>query len=91
MAVDPLLGVVCWLFQKLAGYRETEEEEIVKAYSMLEQTSMFEVDPVEEMRMRTWARRHYAPVQDRDEHWHPVVLDEMVRRDRERGFAHSPK
>ena len=75
----------------LASYRDREKEEIVKAYSMLEQTGTFEVDPVEEMRMRTWARRHYAPVQDRDENWHPVVLDEMVRRDRERGFAHSPK
>ncbi len=75
----------------LASDREREKEEIVKAYSMLEQTGTFGVDPVEEMRMRTWARRHYAPIQDRDENWHPVVLDEMVRRDRERGFAHAPK
>ena len=63
----------------------------MQALAMLEQESTFDVDPVEEMRMRTWARRHYAPVQDRDENWHPVVLDEMVRRDRERRFAHTPK
>jgi hypothetical protein len=43
------------------------------------------VDPVEEMRLRTWARRHYAPAGDRDATWHPIVLDEMNRRDEERG------
>lgn len=42
-----------------------------------------EVDPVEEMRLRTWARRHYAPASERDTEWHPVVLDEMRRKDRE--------
>ena len=63
----------------------------MKALAMLEQESTFDVDPVEEMRMRTWARRHYAPAQDRDENWHPIVLDEMVRRDRERGYPQTPK
>lgn len=43
-----------------------------------------ELDPVEEMRLRTWARRHYAPAEQRDAAWHPVVLDEMRRRDHER-------
>lgn len=42
-----------------------------------------EIDPIEEMRLRTWARRHYAPSQDRDASWHPIVLDEMRRKDRE--------
>jgi hypothetical protein len=42
-----------------------------------------ELDPVEEMRLRTWARRHYAPTDERETTWHPVVLDEMRRRDRE--------
>lgn len=41
------------------------------------------VDPVEEMRLRTWARKHYQPVTQRDSRWHPVILDEMSRRDRE--------
>jgi hypothetical protein len=43
------------------------------------------VDPVEEMRLRTWARRHYAAAGDRDATWHPIVLDEMNRRDQESG------
>lgn len=45
------------------------------------------VDPVEEMKLRTWARRHYAPAADRDSGWHPIVLDEMARRDREAGVT----
>jgi hypothetical protein len=43
-----------------------------------------EVDPVEEMRLRTWARRNYAPQNRRDSEWHPIVLDEMLRKDREK-------
>lgn len=42
-----------------------------------------DIDPIEEMRLRTWARRHYAPSQDRDSAWHPIVLDEMRRKDGE--------
>lgn len=45
--------------------------------------SAFDVDPVEEMRLRTWARRNYSPAEDRDGNWHPVVLDEMTQRDLE--------
>jgi hypothetical protein len=46
-------------------------------------TRLEEVDPVEEMKLRTWARRHYAPTEQRDDSWHPVVLDEMLRKDEE--------
>jgi len=63
----------------------------VNAMAMAEQESTFDVDPVEEMRMRTWARRHYTPAQDRDENWHPIVLDEMIRKDHERGYPNTPK
>ena len=42
-----------------------------------------EIDPVEEMRLRTWARRNYAPIDRRSNSWHPVVLDEMRRKDGE--------
>lgn len=45
----------------------------------------FDVDPVEEMRLRTWARRNYSPAEDRDGNWHPIVLDEMTRKDGEAG------
>jgi hypothetical protein len=44
-----------------------------------------EIDPVEEMRLRTWARRNYEPhQQERDSEWHPVILDEMRRKDGEK-------
>lgn len=42
------------------------------------------VDAVEEMRLRAWARRNYKPLDDRDADWHPIILDEMRRKDRER-------
>ena len=42
-----------------------------------------EVDLVEEMRLRTWARANYVPPEERDLTWHPVVLEEMDARDQE--------
>lgn len=41
------------------------------------------VDPIEEIRLRIWARLHYAPPTERNQQWHPVVLEEMQRRDLE--------
>lgn len=53
----------------------------------METTALLEpgvdVDAVEEMRLRAWARRNYTPADDRDVEWHPVILDEMRRKDRE--------
>ncbi len=43
-----------------------------------------DIDPIEEMRLRAWARRNYAPASERQTSWHPVILDEMRRKDRER-------
>jgi hypothetical protein len=45
-----------------------------------------DIDPIEEMRLRTWARQHYTPAKERDTEWHPIVLDEMRRKDRERAL-----
>lgn len=39
------------------------------------------VDLVEEIRLRTWARLNYATPEERDDTWHPIVLEEMNRRD----------
>ena len=44
-----------------------------------------EVDFIEEMRLRTWARVNYVPGDERDEDWHPVILDEMSLKDGEAG------
>jgi hypothetical protein len=42
-----------------------------------------EVDPIEEIRLRTWARRNYTPAHKRDDTLHPIILDEMRRKDEE--------
>ncbi len=39
------------------------------------------VDLVEEIRLRTWARLNYAAPEERDYTWHPIVLEEMDRKD----------
>jgi hypothetical protein len=39
------------------------------------------VDLVEEIRLRTWARLNYAAPEERDDTWHPIVLEEMDRKD----------
>jgi hypothetical protein len=42
-----------------------------------------EVDLIEELRLRRWARENYVPRCRRERSWHPVVLDEMNRKDTE--------
>lgn len=48
-----------------------------------------EPDLIDEIRLRTWARRHYVRAEDRDSRWHPVILDEMRNKDREGGVKLS--
>jgi hypothetical protein len=45
--------------------------------------SSHSADPVEELRLRRWARENYVAVEFRDQTWHAVVLDEMRRKDQE--------
>ena len=42
-----------------------------------------DLDPIEEIRLRTWARKNYCPEAERDDDLHPVIIDEMIRMDRE--------
>jgi hypothetical protein len=42
-----------------------------------------EVDFIEELRLRRWARENYVPRDRRELSWHPVILDEMDRKDLE--------
>jgi hypothetical protein len=42
-----------------------------------------EIDFIEELRMRRWARENYVPVDHRNHGWHPIVLEEMRHKDRE--------
>jgi len=52
-----------------------------------------EVDFIEELRLRRWAREHYVPRQQREMSWHSLILDEMERKDREsvmpKGVEHA--
>lgn len=42
---------------------------------------VMEPDAIEELKMRRWARENYVPAGSRDARWHPVVLEEMRRKD----------
>ncbi len=48
-----------------------------------------EVDFIEELRMRRWARENYVPVDSRVVHWHPMILEEMQQRDLEQVEAET--
>ena len=49
-----------------------------------------DVDLVRELRLRRWARRNYVAAEERSPGWHPVVLDEMRRRDAELESRNRP-
>lgn len=49
--------------------------------AVLERDSQQDIDVIDEIRMRTWARQNYKPADDREDGLHPVVLDEMLRKD----------
>jgi hypothetical protein len=40
-----------------------------------------ELDFIEELRLRRWARENYVPPNQRQFSWHPVILDEMTHKD----------
>ena len=44
-----------------------------------------ELDFIEELRLRRWAREHYVPAGQRADNWHPIVHDEMEKKDTEAG------
>jgi hypothetical protein len=42
-----------------------------------------EIDFIEELKLRRWARENYVPQPKRDGSWHPIIHDEMGRKDRD--------
>jgi len=48
-----------------------------------------EVDFIEELQLRRWARENYVPAESRVVHWHPVILDEMQQRDLDQAEAQT--
>ena len=47
-------------------------------------SGLAEMDFIEELRLRRWARENYVPPDRRERNWHPVVHDEMRKKDGER-------
>jgi hypothetical protein len=44
-----------------------------------------DLDFIEELRLRRWAREHYVPESKRQPSWHPIVHEEMSKKDLESG------
>ncbi len=44
-----------------------------------------ELDFIEELRLRRWARENYVPRGERKDSWHPVIQEEMEKKDVESG------
>ncbi len=53
---------------------------VVKEWVM-RSSVLSELDLIEELRLRRWAREHYVPRSQRRISWHPVVHEEMNKKD----------
>ncbi len=40
-------------------------------------------DLIDELRMRRWARENYVPEGRREKTWHPVIHDEMTKKEQD--------
>ena len=49
----------------------------------MQSSVLADLDFIEELRLRRWARENFVPVEQRLPSWHPIVLDEMDRKDGE--------
>ena len=52
-----------------------------RAAGMQATLALADIDFIEELRLRRWARENYVPTDEREGSWHPVVLDEMRSKD----------
>lgn len=50
---------------------------------MISSGLLSDVDFIEELRLRRWARENYVPQDERDGTWHPIIHEEMRRKDGE--------
>ena len=50
-----------------------------------------DLDLIEELRLRRWARENYVPPENRQRTWHPVVHEEMNKKDTEKGAPYLSK
>ena len=49
----------------------------------MKSVALSDLDFIEELRLRRWAREHYVPRNNRQGSWHPVVHEEMEKKDHE--------
>jgi hypothetical protein len=42
-----------------------------------------ELDFIEELKLRRWAREHYVSPEERSQKWHPIIHEEMEKKDDE--------
>jgi hypothetical protein len=47
-------------------------------------SQVLEMDLIEELQLRRWARENYVPPEKRDHGWHPVIQEEMKKKDTEK-------
>ncbi len=52
---------------------------------IMSSVALSELDFIEELRLRRWARENYVPRNKRQHSWHPVVHEEMEKKDNETG------
>lgn len=50
-----------------------------------------ELDLIEELRLRRWARENYVPHDQRQPTWHPIIHEEMSKKDVEELEAEPPR
>ena len=49
-----------------------------------------ELDFIEELRLRRWARENYVPQDQRQHSWHPVIHEEMDKKDKDNEMGLEP-
>ncbi len=54
-------------------------------------SGVLEVDLIEELRLRRWARENYVPPEKRQRNWHPIVHEEMKKKDHEKGAPYPTR
>jgi hypothetical protein len=52
---------------------------------------LVDLDFIEELRLRRWARENYVPRPHRQNNWHPIVHEEMEKKDGEGYEADVPR
>jgi hypothetical protein len=54
-------------------------------------SGVLDLDLIEELRLRRWARENYVPPEKRQRSWHPIVHEEMKKKDHEKGARYPGK